>query len=369
MEAHLCDCTGERHAIDIGADDTPAVVQAIAHQAFRYGAEVVPGELQLSVGGQVLCGEEPLSRAACVEGGCTIDVERVEPLQSYVDKLRGGETSLDQVPLWVQSERSAVLAAVSRSERDLRFASASLLADREFILSVVQESPIAFLFAPEPMRADREVIWIAVRQAPCVLKHAHGPLLADRDFILSLVCATPFAFEYAPEPMRADSGIALAAFQKEPATLLHAHGSLKADRAFVLGAIQKKFVALKYADDSLRADREVVLAALERSGLAYEYADASLQADREIALYALRRTTRSNQFLFGTMPETMRADREVVAAAVQDNPGAMWQAHSSMWYDPKVMRALHPWRSNFLWRLSHPRFWCGCLTCGSDGEQ
>eukprot|EP01061_Rhynchopus_euleeides_P000103 TRINITY_DN10065_c0_g1_i2.p1 TRINITY_DN10065_c0_g1~~TRINITY_DN10065_c0_g1_i2.p1 ORF type:complete len:300 (+),score=47.19 TRINITY_DN10065_c0_g1_i2:53-901(+) len=255
MEAHLCDCTGERHAIDIGADDTPAVVQAIAHQAFRYGAEVVPGELQLSVGGQVLCGEEPLSRAACVEGGCTIDVERVEPLQSYVDKLRGGETSLDQVPLWVRSERDAVVAAVAKSPHALQFA------DREVALAAIRVNPHALQYADESLKADRETVLAAVRNDPFVLKHAHESLKADSDLVMAAVLLASSALRYAHEYLKADRDFILSVVRRNPYALQYAHESLKADRDIVLTTVQIDPSTLEYAHDSLKADRELVLMA------------------------------------------------------------------------------------------------------------
>ena len=52
-------------------------------------------------------------------------------------------------------------------------------------------------------------------------------------------------------------------------------------RSFLL-QFNKTGDSLEYADDSLKGDREVVLAAVQQNGCSLEHADDSLKGDREI---------------------------------------------------------------------------------------
>ena len=69
------------------------------------------------------------------------------------------------------------------------------------------------------------------------------------------------------------------------------------------------------AAEELRADREVVLAAVRQHGRGLEYAAEELRADREVVLAVVRR----DGWALGCAAEELRADREVVLAAVRQH--------------------------------------------------
>ena len=69
--------------------------------------------------------------------------------------------------------------------------------------------------------------------------------------------------------------------------------------------------ALEYASLELRADREVVLEAVQQDGRALQYASEELQADREVVLAAVQQ----NGWAIEHASPELRADREVRLAA------------------------------------------------------
>ena len=98
--------------------------------------------------------------------------------------------------------------------------------------------------------------------------------------------------------------------------------------------IIRKFIILKYASPELRADKEVVLAAVKNSGAQLKYASPELRADKEVVLAAVNNTGYALQF---ASPE-LRADKEVVLAAVENKDFAIQFASDELKRDKDVIR-------------------------------
>ena len=73
--------------------------------------------------------------------------------------------------------------------------------------------------------------------------------------------------------------------------------------------------ALQNASEPLRADKEIVLAAVKQSGRVLEYASEPLRADKEIVLAAVKQNWRALEYA----SEPLRADKEIVLAPVKEN--------------------------------------------------
>ena len=71
--------------------------------------------------------------------------------------------------------------------------------------------------------------------------------------------------------------------------------------------------ALEFASDELRADREVVLAAVSQHGFALQYASDALRDDAEVVLAAVKMDGVALKFA----SDELRGDREVVLGAVR----------------------------------------------------
>ena len=83
---------------------------------------------------------------------------------------------------------------------------------------------------------------------------------------------------------------------------------------------------LRGLPEALRADREVVLAAVKKQGMALEYAAEPLRSDREVVLAAVKKTGGALRY---ACPE-LRDDREVVLAAVRQRGNALHWASARL---------------------------------------
>jgi hypothetical protein len=98
--------------------------------------------------------------------------------------------------------------------------------------------------------------------------------------------------------------------------------------------VQQYGHALHYAAAPLRADREIVLAAVQQDGLALHYAATPLMADRDIVLAAVQ-----HDFALKYAAAPLRADREIVLAAVQQHGGALEFTTAELRGDAQVVLA------------------------------
>jgi len=108
--------------------------------------------------------------------------------------------------------------------------------------------------------------------------------------------------------------------------------------------ISNKEEALKIIDDwefmtkiseELKADEEVVMAAVKNDGGALEHASDELKADREVVLAAVKNWGEALK----NASDELKADREVVLVAVNNGGGALQYAADELKADKEVMMA------------------------------
>lgn len=99
------------------------------------------------------------------------------------------------------------------------------------------------------------------------------------------------------------------------------------------GAGRDTYGILRDAPAALKADREVVLAAVANNGLALQFAAADVQADREIVLASVAND--GYALLFAA--DALRMDREVVLAVVATDGGALQFAADALRADREVV--------------------------------
>ena len=93
--------------------------------------------------------------------------------------------------------------------------------------------------------------------------------------------------------------------------------------------------SLEDAPEGLRADKEVVLAAVQQEGVALRFASEGLRADREVVVAAVKKIGLALEYA----SEDFRADKEVVLAAVQENGSALTFASEDFRADREVVLA------------------------------
>lgn len=264
-----------------------------------------------------------------------------------------------------------VLLAVQRDGSALRYAAPPLRTDREIIKAAVQSDVKILRWDDENREYDpdtgawfdypssqfqhygcqNEIVRAAV-QAPVdmsylwpwenqALPFVHPEFRADIEIVQLAVQANGMQLGSAHGSLKENPEVVLLAVQQNGLALQFAHSSLQADRSIVLAAVQENGGALQYVDASLKCDREIVLAAVQNEncylsmnpcGLLYPVhpltlCDPRFLGDKEIVLAAMQTeykdppTKYRNTPVFGldSINETLRADPEVVLAAMRKN--------------------------------------------------
>lgn len=93
---------------------------------------------------------------------------------------------------------------------------------------------------------------------------------------------------------------------------------------------------LIHAPEAIRADREIVLAALRDVPHVFRYASPELLGDKELAKECVRR----NGWMLEHVSATLRADREIVFLAVTAKREAIKFASSELQNDTEILEAL-----------------------------
>lgn len=130
-----------------------------------------------------------------------------------------------------------------------------------------------------------------------------------------------------PETIRNDRGCMLEAVKIDSDAFKYADISLRADKQFVLDMLlPSEGDSLLHAHDDLKADRDVVLAAVQTYGESLKYAHIDLRADAEIVFYAVQvagmALKHANVYL--------RSDEQIVLEAVAQNFHAMEYADTRL---------------------------------------
>ena len=107
-------------------------------------------------------------------------------------------------------------------------------------------------------------------------------------------------------------------------------------------------ITLHWASDALRADKDVVLAAVRDDADALAWASEALQADKDVVLAAVN----NDGWALYDASKALRADKEVVLAAVTNNGRALESASYQLRADKEVvLAAVSDW-GVALWRAS-----------------
>lgn len=179
------------------------------------------------------------------------------------------------------------------------------------MLVLVKKDGLALEWATETLKADREVVLTAVSKGAFALEYASDKLKRDRLFVLEAVQSNGYALACAPK------------FQN--------------DREIVETAVREDGSSLEYASESLRRNREIALIAA-KSDSALEHIDEVLWKDRNFACSALAQNDAAIEFL----TSTDLADRNFLLDAIALNPKVLPR------YASHVSHTSHTLEADFL---------------------
>lgn len=126
-----------------------------------------------------------------------------------------------------------------------------------------------------------------MKHTTTALKYVSAELRANKEFMLQQVLKDPKALKEADESLKNDVEVVMAAVKQNGLCLELASKEMRDNREVVLAAVRQRGRSLKFASDTLKDTADVVKAATEKEGDALFYASDRLKRDREMAMAAL----------------------------------------------------------------------------------
>ena len=228
-------------------------------------------------------------------------------------RLKSGNRSFSFAPLF-HGDRQVALAALRHCDDGdaVSHLPAVLAEDRTFLVAALAAngSNLA-LDAFASLRSDRAAVAVAVRSSPVDALMALDGLALASDPAIAMEAVRRDGLALACIPAKARTrAVVITAVQHDGAALQHAPAALRSDEAVALEVVRGDGLLLRYVLGDARASRVVALAAVRSNGLALRHA----------------RSAGSSTGEGGAAAAAMNDDAEVVAAALESDPRAIYFA-------------------------------------------
>jgi len=215
--------------------------------------------------------------------------------------------------------------------------------DRQVVLAAVTNDGGEFRWASEDLRADREILRIAVRTHPEAVMFRSGTLRTDGQFLAELIRDDSLLWARTfPESSVAAHLLGLAD-NVEPGSTSHPADLMSEDRHVLLAAIAQRHDYFQSVPHVHSHTFEFVHAAVSANGLALQHVavpggnpfggDDPFGAHAELVHAAGRSRGMALEFA----PPSLKADRDVVCAALRQDPKAILHACRSLRSDAAVV--------------------------------
>lgn len=249
------------------------------------------------------------------------------------------------------SDEQFVKDAVSIDGLVLEYSCTSFSARQDIVRTAVLQNPQALMFASATLRMSKEFVSQLVKDTPEACFHADVLLKRDKDildifFTAYRILNCTFSLSHIWLDM-----LKLGFFDEYQFVLKHIQAapvffvknmaaSFRSDKDMMLLAVSTRGETLEYADESLKNDREVVLAALQNNPCSIHF--SFLLHDKDIALAAVAVKVKHIYFrhAYEYLPNDLKDDKDVVEAAIDSN--SVFRQLPTRWRNDKsiVMRAL-----------------------------
>mmetsp|Transcript_16058 Transcript_16058/g.34714 ORF Transcript_16058/g.34714 Transcript_16058/m.34714 type:complete len:451 (+) Transcript_16058:100-1452(+) len=222
--------------------------------------------------------------------------------EEFLAKVKGFPMALQYAKKEFKADREIVLTAAALHGPVLQFASPELRSDEEVVRVAVKQYGTALRFASRDLQANRSIVMDAVSGDGKALKHASDELRSDKAVVMKAVLSDWRALEFAGPACKADKEIIKAAVGHKDITgsiIEHVSESLLGDRRFVLELVQlppEGGAILNYLNDKMKADKEIVMAAVRTYPHAFSCASKKLHSDEEILLAAIKEMPENIKF-------------------------------------------------------------------------
>ena len=258
----------------------------------------------------------------------------------------------------LKADKEVVMVALRGAGWYIEYASKELKADKEVVMAAVKKHGMALEYASEELKADKEVVMAAVKQQGSSLKSASEELRDNKEVVMAALKCEGRALEYASSDLQEDKDIrrlvglenitsdkSMTLSDKSMALKEHIQALLKDYQHYqeidpnVINELIFTEDLISYLGKKNKNNKLLLIEILEEvdtnislwdSGLSYpEWA----YNDKDIALLLIG----SAQVLLSDFSAKMRADKEVVMAALETDPEEIESVSKALQKDKDII--------------------------------
>lgn len=168
--------------------------------------------------------------------------------------------------------------AVKLDGTALKYASIKICDNKEIVMSAVQESCFALLYASDRLKYDEDIVLQStIRRSALYDNHLVFPetLLKDREFVLKLIQSNSFNIEFIPNDLKDDTFLYFTALSNDSSILVSSYKAfelqvynklfdLLGNKEFATEVILKNIYVFNYLPDELKKSEPFILNLIER---------------------------------------------------------------------------------------------------------
>ncbi|EFC36692.1 predicted protein [Naegleria gruberi] len=199
--------------------------------------------------------------------------------------------SIETLPQEFKQDREIVLTAIQLYGSEFKYASRSLLNDRELLIIALRNG--FRLSDYNEIELDREIVYESCRYDRNNLKNVPEQYRDDEEIVEAAISYTEtgyghYFFECVSDRLKSNVDFMRKMAKIYGYVIHYVPESLANDRELILNAVSQDASTLQYASEELKNDKEVILTALKISAECYQHISEEMKNDEEV-LEALRK--------------------------------------------------------------------------------
>lgn len=310
----------------------PAVASATSEAVNQPMAEKTPGMAGPVPSGDslsLITGETASQTTTPAEG----ELDRPEGMDWFYKRF-GSSTWFAEgtfnVKSFTSQEYEALIAATLQGNES------ATIALKLSILKYLKENPKDSEYKALKEKLYSEEFLKTVPRFEYLAEMLPDELLDNKDFATDILTKNPYNLKLFSERLRSDKEIVARVVSSNVYLLELASDALRNDRAFIKELLSKQPKAINYVSDELKGDKDLILPVLKSNPELYSAASPKVQNDPEV-LPLIRNYILVGGYNLPTLPEKLRADREVVLKALERNCRLLESASMELRDDEEVV--------------------------------
>ncbi len=236
-----------------------------------------------------------------------------------------------------QSDRGIVLAAVKSEGSAIKWADKAFCNDPDIALAAVTQNGEAYLYVHPRLQKQSKYVMAAIKSCPYALQWAPQSMKQNKKIVLAAVRKYGAQLRFADWKIRNDREVVLTAVKNFPMAIQYASYNLRDDFEVFMNAVQKNGAALEYAGLAMRNNREIVIASVQNYPRALGYASLALRDDYNVVMEAVTRKNVNDDAVLRHASERLRANVNIVRAAVRSDVRARYYSLEPAKSDEQVV--------------------------------